>query len=397
MEKSLQRIRMTALTLLVFCMVAVPCIAAGECDRPLYPHADFICKYPGTRPQVPDGPPFVIECYDRSSTSQPITSWRWEFGDGEISTEQSPRHIYAEPGRYEVRLSVSTSCGRTYSDMAIDLVYVYCSIPVPEFETSVREGFAPLAVEVTDTSHQTPEDITTWTYWFDNNHSTHTRNPVFIYSAPGTYTINQSVKKDCVEPGRELPPPYSVQIKVNERPALLFYVTTTTTTVPTLTATPPALSSQVTLTTGDAISPARTTIITTPSKKPQLIPVAAVTTSAIPVVTHVAGTGTLSVTTDPAGAQVFVDDMSWGASPATIPNLAAGAHTLRLEMAGYQNLSVPVTITEGKTSEYSLALVPVVSSGDNSTGMLPLIAGAVIIIGLVGAGAYFFTTKKKVP
>ena len=81
-------------------------------------------------------------------------------------------------------------------------------------------------------------------------------------------------------------------------------------------------------------------------------------------------------------------------SPATIPGIAAGAHTLRLEKAGYQNLSVPVTVTDGKTAEYSLALEPAAGS---SNGMLPLIIGAIIILALAGIGGYLYLQKKKAP
>ncbi|MEP7218148.1 MAG: PKD domain-containing protein, partial [Bacteroidota bacterium] len=31
-------------------------------------------------------------------------SWRWDFGDGSISTERSPIHVYARPGDYAVKL-----------------------------------------------------------------------------------------------------------------------------------------------------------------------------------------------------------------------------------------------------------------------------------------------------
>jgi LPXTG-motif cell wall-anchored protein len=47
-----------------------------------------------------------------------------------------------------------------------------------------------------------------------------------------------------------------------------------------------------------------------------------------------------------------------------------------------------------KTTDYSTALVPE-TSGD--MGMLPLIAGAGVILALAGAGAYLYMNKKKSP
>lgn len=39
------------------------------------------------------------------------TAWQWEFGDGSTSSERNPRHAYAAPGEYLVRLSVTGSAG----------------------------------------------------------------------------------------------------------------------------------------------------------------------------------------------------------------------------------------------------------------------------------------------
>lgn len=42
----------------------------------------------------------------------PITSWEWDFGDGNKSIDQNPKHIFMNPGSYNVVLKVrnSTSC-----------------------------------------------------------------------------------------------------------------------------------------------------------------------------------------------------------------------------------------------------------------------------------------------
>lgn len=48
--------------------------------------------------------PGVISFEDHS-TGAP-TSWSWDFGDGRTSTAQHPKHQYAQPGAYVVRLTV---------------------------------------------------------------------------------------------------------------------------------------------------------------------------------------------------------------------------------------------------------------------------------------------------
>lgn len=69
-------------------------------------------------------------------------------------------------------------------------------------------------------------------------------------------------------------------------------------------------------------------------------------------------TGSFSVTTTPAGATVFVDGVQRGISPAVIPDLAPGAHTLLIRMNGYADLTVPVTITAGQTQTYTATMLP---------------------------------------
>jgi hypothetical protein len=42
-----------------------------------------------------------------------ITSWKWDFGDGETSTEQSPQHAYKEAGKYVVTLWIEGPAGKS--------------------------------------------------------------------------------------------------------------------------------------------------------------------------------------------------------------------------------------------------------------------------------------------
>ncbi|HEX9934432.1 MAG TPA: PKD domain-containing protein, partial [bacterium] len=42
-----------------------------------------------------------------------VKSWKWEFGDGAVSTEQHPMHVYARAGSYTVVLYVEGPGGRS--------------------------------------------------------------------------------------------------------------------------------------------------------------------------------------------------------------------------------------------------------------------------------------------
>lgn len=51
--------------------------------------------------------------FSDSSTTQPLFSWDWDFGDGNGSVEQNPSNDYEEPGEYTVTLIVGTENGCT--------------------------------------------------------------------------------------------------------------------------------------------------------------------------------------------------------------------------------------------------------------------------------------------
>jgi PKD repeat protein len=390
MKRSPHRTLSVALSLILICTLIVPFVSAvpttvtatvppvlQACSQATYPEANFTCSYPGDLSGIiPDGPPYTIRCTDNSSvdSNQSIVSWKWDFGDGGTSNDRNPQHAYSEPSSYDIRLTVTTFCGEHYSNKTVGSLSIYCNVPEPGFTPNVTEGYAPLAVVVTDSSRNTREDITRWTYWFDNAHVSHERNPVFIYTTPGTYTINQTVWKDCVQLGSSLHPPATQQITVkapltvsslvNETNVSLATTVTGAAPVATISPVTPAVSAPIAVT--DTVQ----------------------NEAAIP------GTGTLSVSTEPAGAQVYIDDVFHGTSPATVPDLPSGSHTLRFEREGYQNMSMPVSITGGQTTTFSTSLLPE-AAGSSGIAILPVIALVLIILGVVGMGIYLYRTQPR--
>ena len=56
--------------------------------------------------------PALIQFYDNSvsgNVNDPITSWYWNFGDGNYSTLSDPSHAYTQAGTYTVFLTVTTT------------------------------------------------------------------------------------------------------------------------------------------------------------------------------------------------------------------------------------------------------------------------------------------------
>ncbi|MCK4368959.1 MAG: PKD domain-containing protein [Dehalococcoidales bacterium] len=83
------------------------------------PAADFIAT-PTSGPA-----PLTVQFTDLSTGD--ITSWLWHFGDGGISPEQNPSHIYNYPGTYPVNLTV-TGPGGTDMEVKTDYIEVFTAV-----------------------------------------------------------------------------------------------------------------------------------------------------------------------------------------------------------------------------------------------------------------------------
>ena len=113
--------------------------------------------------------------------------------------------------------------------------------------------------------------------------------------------------------------------------------------------------------------------------------------------------GSLSVKTEPAGAFIFIDGVQRGVTPATIPGIPAGTHTLLLKLDGYQDISTPVTITTGKTQEYSSAMAKTVATAPETTAAAATETTATpkkspgfeMVFGIMALGAIFFVRKMR--
>ncbi|MEX0811732.1 MAG: PKD domain-containing protein [Chitinophagales bacterium] len=71
------------------------------------------------------------------ASAEAITSYSWDFGDGNTSTEANPQHQYAAEGTYTVELTVTNDCGTHTVEKEVEVVPVGINDFNADFSISV--------------------------------------------------------------------------------------------------------------------------------------------------------------------------------------------------------------------------------------------------------------------
>ncbi|MCC4765510.1 PKD domain-containing protein [Methanosarcina sp. DH1] len=113
------------------------------------------------------------------------TSWEWDFGDNNTSTEQNLTHKYSKAGNYTVTLTASNVAGSntTTKEKSVNKTL---QTPVANFSSNVSSGKAPFSVKFTDKSTEIP---TKWNWSFGDGKASTQQNPEHQYSKAGMYTV----------------------------------------------------------------------------------------------------------------------------------------------------------------------------------------------------------------
>ncbi len=128
--------------------------------------------------------PLTVQFVD-ASTNTP-NSWVWSFGDGSTSTLQNPSHTYTAPGTYDVTLTATNTIGSNTVTQP-GYITVNAAVPVSSFTANVTSGVAPLTVQFSDTSNNTP---TGWYWSFGDGGISTSENPVYTFSTVGSYAVS---------------------------------------------------------------------------------------------------------------------------------------------------------------------------------------------------------------
>ncbi|MFB9863661.1 PKD domain-containing protein [Rufibacter immobilis] len=116
-------------------------------------------------------------------------SFRWEFGDGNTSTANSPRHQYATAGTYTVKLVVTTNKG--CQDSVSQTYTINGAQPVPDFTAS--SFCQEQGVSFSDASTISFGKILRRQWNFGDGSFSEEVNPTHTYKTPGTYQVTLRV------------------------------------------------------------------------------------------------------------------------------------------------------------------------------------------------------------
>lgn len=121
---------------------------------------------------------------DFTNLSEFGLSYLWDFGDGEISTEEDPSHVYEEDGIYNVILIVQNDCGEDTATQQITIG----TLPNAGFSQDTTRGCAPLTVAFENRSSDNAVSFE-WHFPGGSPDTSYDRDPVVQYLNPGTFDV----------------------------------------------------------------------------------------------------------------------------------------------------------------------------------------------------------------
>ncbi len=126
--------------------------------------------------------------FANGSTGQ-ITSYVWDFGDGQTSTDKNAVHTFTGVGNYRVRLTAIGPGGQSTAESTIT-VNQPPNAPIAAFFPSTTSGNIPLTVQFTN---QSTGQITSYAWNFGDGATSVEASPSHTFTSAGTYMVRLTV------------------------------------------------------------------------------------------------------------------------------------------------------------------------------------------------------------
>jgi gliding motility-associated-like protein len=122
-----------------------------------------------------------------AAVSGNITKYEWDFGDGTVSGDKDPFHIYTFQGNFSVTLKVTTSEGCTFSIVKTQYIKVSPGVTA-DFFAPISSACKP-PVSLNFTNFSTGPGALTYQWNFGNGQTSTVKDPVGTFNTAGDYTV----------------------------------------------------------------------------------------------------------------------------------------------------------------------------------------------------------------
>lgn len=153
----------------------------------------IVKKSKATITNIPDSGcvPFTKAFNLSVTTTDPVISYLWDFGDGNTSASASPTNSYVTEGAYNVSVIIVTSSGCTDTARVIRGIAAN-SKPTAKFAANPLSTCAKTSISFTDSSTGNP---TQWLWDFGDFTTSTAKNPNHLYVDTGYFDIKLKIWK----------------------------------------------------------------------------------------------------------------------------------------------------------------------------------------------------------
>jgi gliding motility-associated-like protein len=184
------------------------------------PVADF-----GAAPRGGCQPPFDVY-FTPKVISVGGTRYLWDFGDGDTSSLQSPKHTYMKTGLYTVTLTCTDVNGCT--DIKTKTGYIYIGHPVADFKYDPPVGCVPLTVNFTNTTKYGSASGDKYYWDFGDGTTSTAQNPTHTFTSSKSFQVfmkvltpfgcADSIPKGPIQPADTFTPSFKADTLLCSRP-----------------------------------------------------------------------------------------------------------------------------------------------------------------------------------
>ena len=144
--------------------------------------------------------PLPVQFVDLSAPGNgTLSTWEWDFGDGNVANTQNPSHTYTGVGIFNITVRVKNSFG--CSSILTKPQYIHIGSGVhADFSHSAATSCTP-PVTITFQNQSLGTGVLSYQWSFGDGGTSTNPNPVYAYNNPGNYTVRLIVTNSvgCVD------------------------------------------------------------------------------------------------------------------------------------------------------------------------------------------------------